>query len=612
ETLAKDFPSVHFFRNEANEGFTGAVNRGLKEARTWNPQFYFILNNDAQVEPETLPALESALERHPRAGLAAPKIFGDAEKKVLWAAGGEVISWKFMGRNRGQGFLDNGAYGKDENLDFLSGCALMVRKEAVEKLGMLDEDFFTYAEDLDYSLRARAAGWDLLYVSGAHVIHEGSVTSGGQYEPFQSFYRWRNRFLLARKHGNFIHKSLFFCFFAPTLMLRDLGVYLLKGHIKSIPYLFYGLVSREPLRTVKPSRLKLGYLLSNPVSLVMIFTADFFGGILWHFFKKRKQPSEVKKILVAKIDHLGDVTMALHMIPVLKKAFPSAEIHFLCGSWTRWILEKNPDVSAVFSWDDFRLNRDGSFPKRFFQFLKSLRASVSALRLHSYDIVFDLRAYYPNFIPFMPLIKSKYRVGYSTAGFGFLLDKTGPWQEGLHETEHMLRLVQAVAPGAKRELPDLSSLAEPANDGERQEPFVIIHPFCEKSFLKDFKRWKPEEWRKIIAAMEKRGIQVVCSGDSFDRPKIEEIIRGSSAVNAAGKISVGALSALIRRSLFTVCIDTFFAHLSGALGAKTFEIFNDGEPVAQWKAYGPHVKTFPIESNASDILSSMESNENRV
>ncbi|OGR88308.1 MAG: hypothetical protein A3A86_02140 [Elusimicrobia bacterium RIFCSPLOWO2_01_FULL_60_11] len=600
ENLSRDFPSVTFLRNEANEGFTGAVNRGIREGRAFDPDLYFILNNDAVVEPGTVPALTDALARHPDAALAAPKIFQDPEKKTLWAAGGEVMFWKFMGRNRGQGEPDRGQYDREEYLDFLSGCALMARPEALEELGGLDEDFFTYAEDLDLSLRAGAAGWKLLYAPRARVTHAASSTAGGQYEPFQSFYRWRNRFLLASKHGGAVHRFLFFVLFAPVLMARDLGTYVLKGKARSIPFLFKGLRAQEPLRAPRHSRLRSGYLLSNPVLIALTRAADVLGGILFFFIPKRAFPADVRRILIAKTDHLGDVLMSLHALPALRRAFPLAEIHFLCGSWAAKLVEKNPLVSRVIVWDDPRLSREAGLAKRILGFFENFGKTLKELRRVRYDIAADLRAYYPNFIPFMPLVRSRFRLGYATGGFGFLLDKAAPWKEGVHETEHMLGLFRPFIPDLKREPLDLSYLIEDAPG--RARPFAVLHPFCEKSFLKDQKHWKEEEWRKVIQGLEKNGLEVVCSGDSHDRPLIEELIRGTGAVNAAGRLSIGALAGLIARARFTVCVDTFFAHLSGALGAETLELFNDVEPVEQWKAYGPRVRTFPIDCKAEDIL----------
>lgn len=239
--LTPEFPGVRFDRLPENEGFAGGVNRGLDQARSsWDPEFYFILNNDATVEKGAIGSLVKFMEDHPECGIAAPKILADPEKKILWAAGGEFIAWRFLARNRGQGMKDNGIYSDPRECTFLSGCALMIRRDVIESVGLLDERFFTYAEDLDYCLRAIARGWKLLYVPQAIVYHEGSATSGGEYEPFQSFYRWRNRFLIASKHAGWAQKIFLFSCFFPVLILRDMLTYFRKRKVRSILYLWTG------------------------------------------------------------------------------------------------------------------------------------------------------------------------------------------------------------------------------------------------------------------------------------------------------------------------------------------------------------------------------------
>lgn len=193
--------------------------------------------------------------------MAAPKILQDRQKKIIWTAGGEFFPGRFLARNRGQGREDRGQYDRSEECSFLSGCALIVRKEVIEKIGGFDENFFTYAEDLDYCLRARKSGWKLLYVPQAVVYHEGSATSGSEYEPFQSFYRWRNRFLIVAKHGRSLQRVCLYAFFFPALIVRDMWVYLTKRRVRSIPYLWAGFfqflrmcvfkTNIEPMRSVR-------------------------------------------------------------------------------------------------------------------------------------------------------------------------------------------------------------------------------------------------------------------------------------------------------------------------------------------------------------------------
>ncbi|OGR94716.1 MAG: hypothetical protein A2902_04940 [Elusimicrobia bacterium RIFCSPLOWO2_01_FULL_64_13] len=239
ERLQPLFPLVAFIRLPRNEGFAAACNLGARDAgRRLDPDFFFFLNNDARVGKDSLAALASALRTDSKAGLAAPKILSGEDGRI-WAAGGEVAGWKLFARNRGRDQKDTGLYDRAEEMAFLSGCALMIRAEAGRSLGFFDERFFAYAEDLDLCLRARKAGWKLLYRPESVVFHKGSATAGDQYGPFQSFYRWRNRLLVFSKHARLPRKLFLYFIFFPALALRDLAVYLRKRP-ESIPYLWKG------------------------------------------------------------------------------------------------------------------------------------------------------------------------------------------------------------------------------------------------------------------------------------------------------------------------------------------------------------------------------------
>lgn len=239
-TLSNEFKQATFLSLSENCGFAGGVNHGLREAKKrWDPDYFFLLNNDATVKEGALFKLVQVMEENSSYGLVAPKIL--ESKRILWSAGGAFNSKRFMAKNRGEGEIDQGQFDDLNHCAFLSGCALMIRKEVVESVGLLDEQFFTYSEDLDYCLRATKNGWILFYEPKAEIFHAGSATAGGEYEPFQSFYRWRNRLLIIHKHADLLKKIFFYFIFAPLLITRDTLNYLMKRKVWSIPYLYAGL-----------------------------------------------------------------------------------------------------------------------------------------------------------------------------------------------------------------------------------------------------------------------------------------------------------------------------------------------------------------------------------
>lgn len=341
----------------------------------------------------------------------------------------------------------------------------------------------------------------------------------------------------------------------------------------------------------------------------MLKTLDLAGSIFFALRRKRPAPENCNKVLIAKIDHLGDVIMSLHVLPALKKALPHAEIHFVCGSWSRAIVEKNPLIDRVITFDDFRLNRKGSKWARIKRTVVDALALIRTMRKERYDLAVDFRAYYPNLIPALFLGKAKCLLGYRTGGFGFMLDRSTKWREGIHETTHFFELLSGAVPSLKRQAIDLAYLTDDfqterflERHGTNGKPYVVVHAFCHGSFLNKQKHWKIEEWNRVIRHLEKEGYRVLCTGDSNDAPLIDQAVQGTSALNVAAVTPLPVLAGLIQRSDLVLCVDTFVSHLAGALGAKTIVIFNDVEPVEQWRPWGETVVTAPIESSSSDII----------
>lgn len=258
--LEPEYSQVHFIPLSLNHGFAGGCNRGAVEAmKNKEVKILFFLNNDTTVEKGSLNCLIQVLLRHPNCGAVAPKILLEGSNRI-WAAGWDWIGWRFMGRNRGENETDCGQYDVPMECKFLSGCALLLRREVIETVGLFDASFFTYIEDVDLGVRMNKSGWKLLYVPSALIYHEGSSTAGSQYAPFQSFYRWRNRLLIVWKHASPYHQAFLYFVFFPVLFIRDTFSYLIRRKFKSYKRLWQGFFqflaisilkkNPEPLRTI--------------------------------------------------------------------------------------------------------------------------------------------------------------------------------------------------------------------------------------------------------------------------------------------------------------------------------------------------------------------------
>ena len=162
--LRARFPTLIVLAAGENLGFARGNNLGVRHAlATLAPAQIFLLNNDAFINPDTLPRLQAALAANPQAGAAVPKIYyGDGQR--LWYAGGHV-DWKIgTGVHRHLGAADRGQADAAGVVGFAPGCALLVCRDVIEPAGVFDERYFFMGEDVDLSLRLTRAGRPLFYV----------------------------------------------------------------------------------------------------------------------------------------------------------------------------------------------------------------------------------------------------------------------------------------------------------------------------------------------------------------------------------------------------------------------------------------------------------------
>jgi hypothetical protein len=165
EAARQNFSRATFIKNECNLGFSGGNNVGIKYSLEKMADFVLLLNNDTEVEKEFLGRLIKNALIHKEAGIFSPLIFS-GDGKSVWFSGGK-IDWLRMKAVNEKELIEN----NQTNPDFISGCAMLVRAEVFSKVGLLDEDFFLYWEDVDFSVRAKKAGFSLLVVASSHICH---------------------------------------------------------------------------------------------------------------------------------------------------------------------------------------------------------------------------------------------------------------------------------------------------------------------------------------------------------------------------------------------------------------------------------------------------------
>jgi GT2 family glycosyltransferase len=197
DAVAARFPDAELIRAGVNLGFAAGNNVGIRRALERGADWVLLLNNDATVEPGLVEALERAAAARPDAGVLACKVlFADDDR--LWYAG---ASWDpLLGRSRHEGFGEPDEPGALADTARATGAAMAVSRAAIEAAGLLDEELFLYAEDLEWCLRIRAAGFAVVYVPDARVRHRVSAAAGGAGSPTTLYYETRNVLAVAERH----------------------------------------------------------------------------------------------------------------------------------------------------------------------------------------------------------------------------------------------------------------------------------------------------------------------------------------------------------------------------------------------------------------------------
>jgi len=205
EAILKEFPDVEVVINKSNLRFAGGNNVGIQKALDQSAKYIMLLNNDTVVEKNFLNNLLDAAEKNSLIGIVGPKIFFHGDPRRIWYAGGKIEWWKGWISHIGVRQIDNGQYDIQSETDYITGCCLLVKSEVINRVGMLDENYFIYGEDADWCIRTARAGYTLLYVPTAVVWHKLSVSSGGHLSWFKNWNKLKSQLRLLARYARWYH-----------------------------------------------------------------------------------------------------------------------------------------------------------------------------------------------------------------------------------------------------------------------------------------------------------------------------------------------------------------------------------------------------------------------
>ena len=197
--LRAALPETRVMETGENLGFSGGCNVGIRDALARRAELVLLVNSDVIIAPGALRQMEDALLSDPRVGIVAPVLLSRSEPDTVSSRGISFSTLTGRMRNRGVGErLDGQPTSALEVVDAVSGCVMLIRREVLDRIGLLDEQYFYSFEDIDFCLRARRAGFLSAVAPAAVAYHEGSVSIGTG-SPRKIYFASRNHLLVAKQ-----------------------------------------------------------------------------------------------------------------------------------------------------------------------------------------------------------------------------------------------------------------------------------------------------------------------------------------------------------------------------------------------------------------------------
>lgn len=297
--IHRAFPEVDVLQTGQNLGFSGGYNKGLDYARLWGADYFLLINNDCLIkDPDLISELIKTMQADPKIGLVSPKIYfapgfefhKDRYRKqdlgkVIWYAGGK-FDWDNIGSvHRGIDEVDKGQYQSVEESKIFSGACVLIKKEVLEKVGLLDEKYFLYFEDSDLAKRAKDAEFKIYYNGKVAIYHKVSQATGIG-SKITDYYHTRNRLIFGMKYAKtrtkfaLLREAVRLLIFGRPAQRRGVLDFYLgitgQGYLAS--HITRGLVAQGSGNVEYPLKLSIGIVNYN--------TADLTKKLLQSIFKK--------------------------------------------------------------------------------------------------------------------------------------------------------------------------------------------------------------------------------------------------------------------------------------------------------------------------------------
>jgi len=221
ECFRELYPGIEIIETGANLGFAEGNNVGMRRAMDKGADYVLLLNNDTVVDPEFLEELVKVAEGDERIGIIGPKIYYYDRRDLIYYTGANINFW-FLHSKGNKGKVDDGQFDNTKEIDAVSGCAILVKSYLLKNVGELDPEYFAYYEEIDWCIRAKRAGYKVVYAPKAIVFHKGAGSTGQSFNPTVAYYKTRNLILFMRKNGRMRYWLTFIPYFMLLFVVRSL------------------------------------------------------------------------------------------------------------------------------------------------------------------------------------------------------------------------------------------------------------------------------------------------------------------------------------------------------------------------------------------------------
>ena len=316
------------------------------------------------------------------------------------------------------------------------------------------------------------------------------------------------------------------------------------------------------------------YILDSPFKRFLAGTGDWFG---YNFLRPQQnnliQKDAIHKILLIRLDHIGDILMTTPALRALRTAYPKAEIHLLVKEVTSEVLELNPNIDRIITF-----NAPWTIAKGKKATLGKIIHLISCLRKEKYDCVIDFRAD-PREALLSLFTGAPYRLGYGGRGGGFCFTHPGKYNPKEHEIHRAINLLSPL--GVTSESDRMDFIFSP---GDREKAGTILRNAGIKTDSKlagihpgaasPFKRWTEEGFAELGDLLLKNGYQVILLGAPGDKNLLESITnRMKNSATMLCDIDLRLLGAVIKQFDCLICNDSAPSHIAQAVGTRTVVLY---------------------------------------